>query len=437
MTQSATKRLMTEDRVDAKVVASSAPAIVAAAAAAVSAAQAAAAAAASASDAAEADAAAYAVPDAATAAIVSNPATATATVLKSTFVPQVGAQSAENTTWTVAEVTPVTAGFAPFKIQGNSFANTGVGAGTHNHGVWSGFNVGRHSGGTVVSAAPASFMGLEDNYYDDGGDALYGPESYWEVHPAGAAASPLFRPLYMRASISADTTTTNRATVLVNVGTTTGGQFSVRTGATNLFTVVTAGITAKVPVSITAGPLSLQPTTGQAIIRANAGAGSQSRFQMQIGGADAWSYQANSVTSLILYDKDYRAHITHTYGATAAAATTSYAAGLASTVSVTTPTLLGSLGANKDLYVIPGAPAGQVIFQDGTQSFITLQIDTTGNLFPRDGKALSAAGATGFRLGNATTDKLGFWGKTPVVQQARPTDAASIITLLTTLGLCA
>src|SRR5674476_126304 len=78
MTQSVTKRLMTEDRMDAKVASATAPAVAAAIAAA-------AAAAASAADAAEADAAAYAVPDAATAAIVSNPVTATDTFLNSTY----------------------------------------------------------------------------------------------------------------------------------------------------------------------------------------------------------------------------------------------------------------------------------------------------------------------------------------------------------------
>jgi hypothetical protein len=43
----------------------------------------------------------------------------------------------------------------------------------------------------------------------------------------------------------------------------------------------------------------------------------------------------------------------------------------------------------------------------------------------------------GTKFGTATAQKMAFWNATPVVQQARPTDAASIITLLVTLGLCA
>jgi len=54
-----------------------------------------------------------------------------------------------------------------------------------------------------------------------------------------------------------------------------------------------------------------------------------------------------------------------------------------------------------------------------------------------DGRNIQLALGTGTKLGTAATQKLGFWGVTPVVQQARPTDAASIITAGTTIGIWA
>lgn len=54
-----------------------------------------------------------------------------------------------------------------------------------------------------------------------------------------------------------------------------------------------------------------------------------------------------------------------------------------------------------------------------------------------DAVNLAVGTTTGTKIGTATTQKLGFWNATPVVQQARPTDTASIISLLVTLGLCA
>jgi hypothetical protein len=78
-----------------------------------------------------------------------------------------------------------------------------------------------------------------------------------------------------------------------------------------------------------------------------------------------------------------------------------------------------------------------------------LQFDTAGGIFVynpmtignkiifSDNTNIQAGTTTGTKIGTGTTQKLGFWNAAPVVQQARPTDAASIITLLTTLGLCA
>lgn len=65
---------------------------------------------------------------------------------------------------------------------------------------------------------------------------------------------------------------------------------------------------------------------------------------------------------------------------------------------------------------------------------------STGNLTPSDGAAIVAGTTTGLKIGSATTQKLGFWNATPVVQQVLATGAGAteddIISLLQTLGLC-
>ena len=174
-------------------------------------------------------------------------------------------QPAENSVVEVVEVTPVTADAGPMSLRVNSFENTGDGAGTYNHGAWLGFNAGRHAGGDVVSAAPGSFIGLEDNYFDHVGDLLSGQEFYWEVHPDGAAVSPLFRPLYARASVSADGTTVNRAAVVVDTGTSGQGQFTVRKGASSTLVNVTHTLsTFYNSVNVTGASFNVQPVTGAA-----------------------------------------------------------------------------------------------------------------------------------------------------------------------------
>ena len=54
-----------------------------------------------------------------------------------------------------------------------------------------------------------------------------------------------------------------------------------------------------------------------------------------------------------------------------------------------------------------------------------------------DGRNIQVGLSTGTKIGTAATQKLGMWGVAPVVQQARPTDAASIITAGTTIGIWA
>lgn len=70
-----------------------------------------------------------------------------------------------------------------------------------------------------------------------------------------------------------------------------------------------------------------------------------------------------------------------------------------------------------------------------------LTIHPTTYLFTiKDAAHWSFGSGTGSKLGNATGEKLGFWGVTPVVQQVLATGAAhtvdDVITMLQTLGLC-
>lgn len=59
------------------------------------------------------------------------------------------------------------------------------------------------------------------------------------------------------------------------------------------------------------------------------------------------------------------------------------------------------------------------------------------NLAIQDARNVTFGTTTGTKLGTATTQKVGFYGVTPVVQQARPTDTASIIAAGTALGIWA
>jgi|TARA_R110000796_G_scaffold38784_2_gene97231 hypothetical protein len=43
----------------------------------------------------------------------------------------------------------------------------------------------------------------------------------------------------------------------------------------------------------------------------------------------------------------------------------------------------------------------------------------------------------GAQMGKSATEKIGFYGATPIVQQAAPADAAAIVVVLQNLGLVA
>lgn len=81
------------------------------------------------------------------------------------------------------------------------------------------------------------------------------------------------------------------------------------------------------------------------------------------------------------------------------------------------------------------------------ENVATLSYDSSGHINFLDAKNLILSGTTGTKIGTATTQKLGFFDATPVVQQAAvadSTDAASVILRLNellarmrTLGLIA
>jgi len=55
-----------------------------------------------------------------------------------------------------------------------------------------------------------------------------------------------------------------------------------------------------------------------------------------------------------------------------------------------------------------------------------------------DGRNIQTALTTGTKIGTGATQKIGFWGAAPVVQQTVPaTTAASIIATLKTIGIFA
>lgn len=77
-----------------------------------------------------------------------------------------------------------------------------------------------------------------------------------------------------------------------------------------------------------------------------------------------------------------------------------------------------------------------------TDGSLTVAGDTSvlGSFSVTDAKNIALGTSTGTQIGTGTTQKLGFWGKTPVVQQVLATGAShtvdDVITFLQTVGLC-
>lgn len=89
-----------------------------------------------------------------------------------------------------------------------------------------------------------------------------------------------------------------------------------------------------------------------------------------------------------------------------------------------------------------GAFGALLVSHQGTGPFLTLGraggnncmvIGQTGT----DGATMQVGTTNGLKIGTATTQKLGFWNATPVVQQARPVTLADVIALGTLIGLWA
>lgn len=158
-------------------------------------------------------------------------------------------QALQADTPTVYRFTPVTPGAAPFEMGFSANANSGGGAGTYNNAMFYGYNVGRHSGGSVTSGKPALLMGMEDNYFDVSGDATYGMEWYVEYWSPDGTSITLFRPFYTR--VLSDNNSRHDATITFDVGTDGGGEFDVRAGiADSIFNAKEASVTIHKPLTI-------------------------------------------------------------------------------------------------------------------------------------------------------------------------------------------
>jgi len=57
------------------------------------------------------------------------------------------------------------------------------------------------------------------------------------------------------------------------------------------------------------------------------------------------------------------------------------------------------------------------------------------NLQLLDGRNIQVAKGTGTKIGTEATQKLGFYGATPIIRPVAPTDTATIISTLQALGL--
>jgi len=149
-------------------------------------------------------------------------------------------QNVEGTGIKLWEHYPFTSGFAPFDIHSNSFANSGGGAGTYNHAVHMGWNASRHSAtGTATSNKPSVIMGFEDNYYDNGGDNVFGPEWYIEYYSPDGTSIQQRRPFYAR--FDSTNNSTDTVTVKSEIGTSGSGQFIIKTDSTHTVLQIAPG----------------------------------------------------------------------------------------------------------------------------------------------------------------------------------------------------
>ena len=237
------------------------------------------------------------------------------------YLRQTQTQSAETVRVVAFEVQPFTSGSAPFGIHVDSFANTSGGAGTYNHLIQFGWNP-RPPYEAGTTNQPSIQMGMEDNYFDPT-DSTYGSEWYVQHHSKDGTGVQFFRPFYARVENSGNTART--ANIQLDIGT-TNGVFSIFQGKENpsLINLVSSGLTIRTGVAIRGTGFELGPATGQPLMALNRTTGGGPIFQFQFSGAAVWSLMATSTTNMTIYDKDSAAHVSYTYGATAAAAVTDF-----------------------------------------------------------------------------------------------------------------
>lgn len=130
-----------------------------------------------------------------------------------------------------------TVGAADYQIQQNSWDNSGSGAGTINHAVFEGFNVGRHSGmtSTIEIGKPSLIMGMEDYYFGEADANDYGMEWYVEYFSPDGTSIQMLRPFYAR--IMCNNNTRSSATIYSNIGADSDGSYTILQGAAQLLNI--------------------------------------------------------------------------------------------------------------------------------------------------------------------------------------------------------
>ena len=158
---------------------------------------------------------------------------------------------ADNVSTTILRLRPSTAGFEGFQTIHWSGANPSPQQATLNHGVWTGWNAGRHGGGPdVVNGKPAMIMGFEDNYFDSGGDNQFGMEWYVEYWSPDGTSVQMLRPFYTR--VLSNSNAQNNASTIFNIGTDGFGQVAIRTAVgNNLFYVTGTDVVAVKKFTVT------------------------------------------------------------------------------------------------------------------------------------------------------------------------------------------
>lgn len=252
--------------------------------------------------------------------------------LSATFVPAVREQAAEGASAAVWRVDPVTAGHAPFEVRFNSFDNAGGGAGTKNHALHMGFNVGRHNAATVQEPGRASwYMGFEDNYHDDDDDLTTGPEWYiGYITPDGSTVEVGdLRPFYVRLrNGNTNNAADKSAKIMLDIGSGPDGSLGVWGSAGSGIQVLhldKTQVVSYVPFSIVGASGQVIPLTGPAsfLIQSPDEATAQdATLTFGVGGAAKFQFIADRFGEIFLWDNtNNRIQVNFIRGPSSAAAT--------------------------------------------------------------------------------------------------------------------